>query len=385
LKTGRPEVIRMSLSRREFLAGAAAFGAAAAADARQQPRFFTVGQRGGRWLLITPHNEPFFSLALNHIDSSALMQPETIHIWRERYGNSTERWLKDAVAPDLSDWGFNSVGWVQEFVTSTVRHSRNFTYEEYQWLGLPYCHMLPFTQLHQWERDTRSPDFFSADFAEWCDYVARSECSRFADDPKLIGYFYSDCPTWVHDRPHNRWRGPLFDPERLKTEAGKQEFVRLATKYYQTTYDAIRRYDPHHLILGDRYEAKAPLPIELLLAAKPYVDLLSFQHFGSPAEVKADLSRFHEQTGLPVLYADGCIPELLPDGSKRHSPTGYTELLSALRSVTGCVGLHLCGAYLKNRARRRGLKNDDEVPDAEAISAIRTANLATTKWAAQLH
>ncbi|HEY2414266.1 MAG TPA: hypothetical protein VGI40_18625 [Pirellulaceae bacterium] len=34
------------------------------------------------------------------------------------------------------------------------------------------------------ERDTRNPDFFSADFAEWCDDVARTECSRFADEPR---------------------------------------------------------------------------------------------------------------------------------------------------------------------------------------------------------
>jgi hypothetical protein len=99
--------------------------------------------------------------------------------------------------------------------------------------------------------------------------------------------------------------------------------------------------------------------------------------------VNADLTRFHEQTGQPVLYADGCVAEPLADGSKRHSPAGYAELLAALRSVNGCIGLHLCGAYLKNRARRRGLKNEDETPDAEAINSIRTANQATAKWVAQ--
>jgi hypothetical protein len=373
----------MRLARRNFLACSAALCPAAVARAQEGPRYFTVAKRGGRWLLISPEGEPFFSLGLNHIDSSALRQSETIHIWRDKYGNSSERWLKEAVGPDLRNWRFNTVGWVQEYVTSTVRHSRNFTYEEYQWLGLPYCHMLPFAQFHQWERDTRHPDFFSADFAEWCDYVTRAECSRFAGDPKLIGYFYSDCPTWVHDRPNNRWRGPVFDPERLKTDAGRQEFSRLATKYYQTTHDAIRRYDSHHLILGDRYEAKALLPTELLLAAKPLVDVLSFQHFGTPGEVTADFTRFHEQTGMPVLYADGCIAEPLADGSKRHSPAGYAELLRALQSVNACVGLHLCGAYLKNRARRRGLKNEDETPDTLAIDGIRAANLAAIRWAAQ--
>jgi hypothetical protein len=54
-----------------------------------------------------------------------------------------------------------------------------------------------------------------------------------------------------------------------------------------------------------------------------------------------------------------------------------------VRSVEACVGLHLCGAYLKNRARRRGLKNEDETPDAAAIAGIRAANQAMANWLSQ--
>ena len=62
-------------------------------------------------------------------------------------------------------------------------------------------------------------------------------------------------------------------------------------------------------------------------------------------------------------------------------PKGYRRLLTAARGVDGCVGLHLCGAYLKNR-RRRGLRNEDESPDVEAIAAIRQANRETAQWMA---
>ena len=54
---------------------------------------------------------------------------------------------------------------------------------------MPYCHMLPFTEAHQWQVEVRQPDVTSPDFEEWCDYVARDACARFRDDPKLIGYF----------------------------------------------------------------------------------------------------------------------------------------------------------------------------------------------------
>jgi hypothetical protein len=339
--------------------------------------------------LITPDDKPFFSTALNHIDSTSLRYAENLKIWRVKYGNSQKRWIEEAVAPHLKSWGFNSVGWVQEVVTreeTNHRHSRNFTYEEYQWLGMPYCHMLPFADFHQWEAEVRHPDFFSRGFQEWCDYVARAHCARMADDPKLIGYFYIDCPTWVHTRSMNHWKGPLFDPAKLQTEAGRKALFDLATQYYRVTHDAIRRYDKHHLILGDRYEANAPLPMEVIDAARPYVDVLSFQDFRQPVE---HLAEWHEKTGMPVLWADGSRGISAEDHSglyhngrySRNDGRWYADVLTGLRKNPGCVGAHLCGAYLRNRVRRRGLLDDQERPDDENVALIREANLQTQRWA----
>ena len=348
--------------------------------------FFTVDRRDGRWWLVTPLADRFFSLGINHIDSATLRYPENLDIWREKYDNSTKRWLTESVRRDLMDWGFNSVGWVQEVVTrgmSNHRHSRNFTYEEYQWLDLPYCHMLPFADFHQWEAETRHPDLYGQDLADWCDYVARAECARLADDAKLIGYFYVDCPTWLHVRQvENGWKGPLFDPARLDSEAGRQELFALATRWYQVTHDAIRRYDRHHLILGDRYEAKAPLPVEVWRAAAPYVDVLSFQHFDAPATVGRYLSAMGQASGKPVLLADHAIVRPGADGVRRHDPGAYAEMLRALREIPECVGYHLCGAYLRNRVRRHGLRDEREQPDEMAIQGIRQANAETNAWAA---
>ena len=93
----------------------------------------------------------------------------------------------------------------------------------------------------------------------------------------------------------------MFDPERLKSEAGRKELREIADSYYKTTHDAIRRYDKHHLILGDRYEANAPIAMEVVEAAMPYVDVLSFQDFRDPVK---HLDEWHKKTGKPVLLAD---------------------------------------------------------------------------------
>jgi hypothetical protein len=221
-------------SRRHFLGSALAIGAATLPSLNAQAAssvtttqiqpagFFTLGRRKDHWWLITPDGEPFFTMGINHIDPASLRYPENIDIWREKYGGSTIRWIEESVAPNLRSWGFNTVGWVQEVTVRQWRHSRAFTVDEYRALDMPYCHLLPFTESHQWEKHTVHYDYHSEDWKEWVDYVARSHCAELRDDPNLIGYFYSDCPTWTHDRPDNKWRGPIFDPERLKTEAGQK-------------------------------------------------------------------------------------------------------------------------------------------------------------------
>lgn len=205
------------MTRRAFAGVSAAAGLAAApAAAAADGKFFRVEKRKGHWWFITPSGEPFFSVAMNHIDSTTLRYEENSSIWRERYGNSEERWIRTGVRRNLLDWGFNSVGWTQEVVTRTPtnhRHSRPWGLEQYQWLDMPpnlafpYCHLLPFAETHQWEVETRLPDFFSKDWEQWCDYVARDSCQRMKDDPKLIGYFYvelsgvgaKNSPRWPPD------------------------------------------------------------------------------------------------------------------------------------------------------------------------------------------
>ncbi len=391
------------LSRRKFLkqtAGLAAlpviarsllsfgnFKAAAQTTQVNSEGFFTIGQRNGRWWFITPENRPFFSIGLNHIDSATLRYIENAHLWQDKYDNSMEKWLKK-VRSDLLEWGFNTVGWVQEVVTRddlNHRHSRNFTFEEYQWLNMPYCHMLPFVDFHQWENETKHPDINSRGFEDWCDYVARAECGRFADDPKLIGYFYSDCPTWVHVRKPNAWKGPLFDPARLKSQAGRKKLLKLASRYYKVTHDAIRRYDRNHLILGDRYEARAPLPNEVVRAAIPYVDVLSFQCFGGADIVQEKLSYWAKFSRRPVLLADSSVRIRSVSTVGVHKPhhqdpKGYEDIMHVLQKIPECIGFHLCGAYLCNRVRRCGLRDEQDRVDTKAVKEITKVNEEMTRW-----
>lgn len=377
--------MKLSLNRRSFLSATVSLGVTIMTvpltycSNRISEGFFTVDLRKGHWWLITPQGEPFFTIGLNHIDPASLRYPENIHIWHNKYNGSTTKWLKESVAKNLKEWGFNTMGWEQEVTVRNWRHSRSFTSEEYRALNMPYCHMLPFTESHQWEQHTRHFDFNSPEWEEWCEYVARSHCAELSEDPNLIGYFYSDCPTWIHDRDLNKWRGPIFDPEQLKTEAGRNELSSLARRYYKTTYDAIRRYDKNHLILGDRYEANAPIAEEVIEAALPYVDILSFQDFRDPV---THLDYWHKKTKKPVLLADAAKIKWFtePGEFTRNNGQWYAETLDQLRKNPGCIGFHLCGAYQRNKARRYGLLDENENPDIKNIEPIKAANQKITQW-----
>jgi hypothetical protein len=229
------------MNRRKFLSHLGAttllssIAAASPATAAPAPAYFTLAERHNRWFLITPEGRPFFSLGLNHIDSSPLRYPEAGDLWKAKYGNSTERWLKESVRPDLLAWGFNSVGWTQEVVESAL----------------------------------------------------------------------------------------------------------------------------------------------------PFVDALCFQDFKEPL---AHLDHWHRTTKKLVLWADGAKNQPATDPATgrqfiRNEGHWYADALRGLRTNPGCVGAHLCGAYLRNTARNRGLRDQHEIPDQENLDLITAAHRETAAWA----
>lgn len=347
--------------------------------------FFRVGEKNGRNWLITPEKEYIFSIGLNHVDPASLRYLSSGDIWDSKYKNSMEKWLAK-VRHDLTDWGFNCLGWEQEVVIihdEMHRHSRSFTYEEYQWLDMPYFHLLPVIESHQWEWETKLPDITGSAFKDWCDYVARDKCTRLKEDPNLIGYFFTDCPTWIHHQKGNAWKAPIFDPEMENSKSGRKEIFEKATIYYQTIVDAIKRYDPNHLIFGDRYEANAPISEEVLKAAMPFVDVFSFQCFGSVENIYQKMSHWADFLKKPVLLADSMISKESHGWPPEHDLTqddnAYHEIMKALRRIPECVGFHLCGAYIKNNARRYGLLDEQEKKES-TTDGIKRINFKQLKW-----
>ncbi len=339
--------------------------------------FFRVEEVEGRWWFITPDGHGFLSLGVNHIDSSCLKYPDNVHVWKEKYGDERS-FCERGVHQDLEDWGFNTVGWSQEVHVAKRTHTFPWRHDQYRWVGMPYCHAIPFTEMEMWNKYPRFPDVFSREFEHWCDFQARHCCADMANDPMLIGYFYSDIPSWSTSRYRNDkgWSG-MFD---LESASGRAEFHKMATRYYQVTHDAVRKYDTNHLILGDRYDGQAPLPEVVLEVMIPTVDVLSIQHF-PPLDDFIPLSEaWHRLTNKPVVNADVAFHVRAfgrenPHGIKTQRERGenYVRWAGECFAQSFMIGWHWCG-YIENRCREAGLKDRFDEPQTDAVDLIRDFN-----------
>ncbi|MFI5783888.1 agarase [Nocardia sp. NPDC051570] len=337
-------------------------------------------RRGERWWLTDPRGADFLSIGVVHADDTNLRFPHNAAIFAQRYGNSRERWIRDGLAADLRAWGFNTIGWTSEYVSGTglattgkpvdIGHSAGLSADELSAAGLPYTISLRVAEIEHWNgfpafRDPREPAF-----AQWCDYLARTLCRP--DDPNLLGYFLVDVPSWeMHPT------GTGFARTELKT---------IAHAYYRAATEAIRRHDPQHLILGDRYGLRAGVPEQVLDIVPEYVDVLSVQAFPGVATERIaaavdTIAGWHRRTGLPVLMADTgnwCPTRMSPHhtGSARNQAErglGYTRTAEALAASPWCVGWHWCG-WVENPLRGFGIKDPWDEPYTDLTEAMRTTN-----------
>ena len=82
-----------------------------------------------------------------------------------------------------------------------------------------------------------------------------------------------------------------------------------------------------------------------------------------------------------MLLADAAGVRIKSTGEfNSNNGPWYEETLQALHANPGCIGFHLCGAYQRNKARRRGLLDEMENPDAEHVNQMAAANHAITQW-----
>lgn len=345
-----------------------------------ETNYFSVGKSAtGSWSFIDPEGKPFVSLGVNHIDDSDLRYPHNVALWDAKYG-SRQAWVK-GVVKDLESLNFNTIGWTSQYISGgwgealdwfgdpvDLGHSSPWPDRDLLDAGMPYVVQIRVQEIEDWNGHPAYRDVFGEDFEKYADWIARRMTSDHKTSTNLIGYFLVDIPGWIPHASGRFWPG--F--EGLSAADHDAKLFDVADKYYKTITEAIRRYDPNHLILGDRFNGNKGIPEVVLRAMTKYVDVLSVQYFTgkSSAEYSAmidDLAKWHEITGKPVLIADigNWVPtEMNPHRTsdmETHEERGqdYANGLETIMREPWIIGWHWCG-FIENLGRGWGMKDPQD-------------------------
>jgi hypothetical protein len=373
--------------------------------------FFRTEHDGRRWWLVDPDGCAFYSVGVDCVRAGSDAEADGNEdlftelppkegsyscFWREgAHGRKTifdavgynlaralgdvwfEEWMEVSGRRMLS-WGFNTVGnW------SDPRFCR--------FAGLPYVFQLNDFPTTQKTMFRGFPDVFSDEYVRNSRLFAK-QLEPFADDPRVIGYFLCNEPSWAFgthnlaermlarpERPCSRvrlvewlrerygdleglngsWGAGLrawdelaegiVPAEHLTSEAARRdlgEFSKLLIeRFAHVPSEECRRVAPNHLNLGVRY---AGVGHDDLLAGADAFDVFSINAYdGRPA---ADvISRCARAVGGPVLIGEfhtGALDRGLPHGGLRTVRTqqdradSYRYYVEQGAAIPELVGTH---------------------------------------------
>ena len=388
----------------------------------EPPRsFFHVEQVDGKWKLFDPDGKPFYMRGLNHYGDGSGM-PWNL---KEKHG-SAAAW-RMSLRDRNQEWGFNylppSIGptAIDPKTVPKPHGAHNLIKRTPEWSPVQYAELdFPFTLFLEYPKQYMSgkdlPDVFSKEFERGVDQRCREVCKPLKDNPKLIGYHYTQNPPW-HPRAESydlwieaitrrgmagrtawidlmrqiygstaRWSAvygiPIDSWEQIETLdnplrgfinerkhlSDRQAFMeRICKRWYKVHHDAIRRYDTNHLILGDRNTLHLqPLPEYAIRIMKPYIDVLSVNVMGPPPivyEVLEDATRVWDG---PIHLADtgaGIYTGDLPKSTYQTRNIAEFEHVYAGMMQMGIehpqiIGFGWCGFYeTPHPGGRSGLVN----------------------------
>jgi len=310
--------------------------------------FFHTQQIDGRWWLVSPDGHAFFSKGVDnvsyHPESASSPKPPA----------DPARWAA-STARRLREWNFNTLGaWsVPELYSQGMAYA-------------PVLDMAASVERDLWLKGG-VVDYFSLRFRNAADRVAARACTPHANDPWLLGYFTDNELRWGKDwRSHDSLldsylKMPPGSPGRDRATAFVQslghpptaddqlKFAGLvAAEYARVTSQAIRRHDPHHLVLGCRF---ALYPGDAVIkGVAPYFDVISFHSYTSKAPVD-QLRQITRLSGKPAMITefsfkamDSGLPNTKgaakPVATQSDRASGFGNYVEALAALPGVVGYH---------------------------------------------
>ena len=294
------------------------FGGVTRYPKRQATGFFRTEQIDGRWWLIDPQGYRMVGIGVastNLGDKSPEAQAALISKFGspDRWAVQTRRLLLDAGFDGTGSWSLDDL--LRKDADRPLVHTRNWQFMRNY--GTKRGGIKEEAG-HQGYTE-RCIFVFDPQFAESCDAFAAG-LAAYKDDPYLLGYFTDNELPFPLDSLDRYLRLPDVDPGRVAAEtfltnnklqrdklttADRQQWTAVvAEKYFKTVHDAIRKYDPNHLILGPRFHATDHRNEALLRTAGKYIDIVGYNLYGVWTPTAEYLGRWTAWSGRPVMITE---------------------------------------------------------------------------------
>lgn len=331
----------------------------------QEKPWFSLSVQNGKHWLSRPGDSTFWSLGIDCTTLGDAGKPGNPNYNALALFPSEGAWAKD-VLNKFQRWRVNTLG--------------GWSYTK------PFNGAFPYVVVLHLGAYNRAPwhDLYSEATKKFVEAAAKELIPPHRDQPNLVGYFSDNELGWWDDTIFQTYFG--FGAK----EPGKQELIkslrstyqnnfqaflsewdvsatsfedlagqtqiylkpgtrgiravhdfnhRLTTHYYRMMRDLIRKYDPHHLILGDRYAQYYNLAT--VKAAGPYVDVIStnagadwtdgsFSHFF--------FKTLHQKTKRPVVIGEFYFSAMENRTGNRNTGPAFPKVQTQAERGAGMKG-----------------------------------------------
>ncbi len=149
-----------------------------------------------------------------------------------------------------------------------------------------------------------------------------------------------------------QWR-PQTDLSNANETRDNLLFLQLVVDtYYKTARDAIRRYDPNHLFVGDKINANTDSMDTLLSITSRYTDIIFYQMYGRYEVQQPRLDRWAAKVDKPIINGDSAFTMITDTMPRPYGPIADTleqraewtaEFFQHAFARPEFVGWHYCG------------------------------------------
>lgn len=379
-----------------------------------KPTGFFRLEKQRRWWLATPDGNAFLGFGLNHVMMNLLLRKECVDHWAREFGvkdnSDASQFIpgyRNKVKSDLDALGMNHLGVhssmrdlpegfcpylhripfvnIPHFLVSTEKDFHDVFAPEFEahcdrlakaealprkdspWLiGYFFTDCPIFTDLDAaprqnniygavrpglptWPRVLRNLGGQSAGKRAYVDMMHKLHGGDIIAFNRAYGASFSSFEELQRTKS---WR-PRADPQnRTETRDNLAFLEKVVDRYYSVAAAAVRRYDPNHLIVGDKLNGNTDPQDALVKLAGKHMDVLFYQMYGHWEEQRPLVDRWSSLTGKPLFNGDSSYAVPYPEMPNPYGPhcasqqdraRRFTEFAEHAFARPDFVGFTWCG------------------------------------------